>query len=200
MQEYHLDLLGILTLVLRNRYRYEILWNDILNNEELYKLIEDLVNEANNDTKFIGFSSGFMYGYVSAFNDDIAGFLGDTLYDRRIEDYVLNPMADIDAEKQIIRIEYEYDDDIVMKYLGIDESEYFGNKEKYRQEFEGAMADELWFAVMYFDEHMNKLIFKFGEITEFVDPDNKKAFLNRFRELVIDNEDEIIRLLNEYEP
>jgi len=110
-------------------------------------------------------------------------------------------MADIDTKKQIIRIEYEYDDDIVMKYLGIDESEYFENKEKYRQEFEGAMADELWFAVMYFDNYMNKLVVKSRKtgIDYYSDPDNKKAFLNRFRELVIENEDEIIRLLNEYE-
>jgi len=84
MQEYHLDLLGILNLVLRNRYGHNIIWNDVSDNEELYELIEDLVNEANNDTEFIGFSGGFKSGYVSTFNDNILSFLSDTLYDRKI--------------------------------------------------------------------------------------------------------------------
>ena len=172
------------------KHGFDITWEDIKNNEELYELLEEMVNDANYDAEFVGFFEGYMLGYTKNFDYKI----GEFLEDEGISDYIHNIQADIDTDKGVFRIKYEYDDKDVMDYLSADEDDYYENKEDYRRKFEYEIKLDIRGIMLDFDKYIERIFanawgYEFYDFTE-----GEKAFMYRFEDLVIEYKDELKEL------
>jgi hypothetical protein len=173
------------------KHGFDITWEDIENNEELYKLLEEMVNDANYDAEYIGFLSGHMLEYTKKFDYKI----GEFLEDEGIYDYIHNIQADIDTDKGVFRIKYEYDDKNIMDYFSADEDDYYENKEYYRKEFEYEIKLDTKGIIRDFDEYMGR-VFADARGYEFYDfKEGEKAFMDRFEDLVIEYKDKLKKLI-----
>jgi len=172
------------------KHGIDITWEDIENNEELYELLEEMVNDANYDDEYTGFLSGYMLEYTKNFNYKIEKLLKD----EGIYYYTHNIQVDMDTDKGVFRIKYEYDDKNVMDYLSVDEDDYYENKEGYRREFEYGIKLDIKGIIREIDEYTGR-VFADAKGYEFYDfTEGKRAFMDRFEDLVIEYKDKLKKL------
>ena len=185
------DIRDDLYMPILKKHGFDITWEDIESNEELYELLEEMVNDANFVAEHVGFLEGYKSGYTKEFNHKIWDFFEA----EEISDYIHNIKAVMDTDKEVFRIEYEYDDKGVVDYFAEENEDYYSEyKEQFRTDFEGDVRFNIKNAIQRFDKYMERAFADARGYEFYDDIKGEDAFMYRFEDLVIEYKDKLKEL------